>query len=77
MIMCLAVPALITNIEETMADADLGGVETKVSLLFTPEARVGDYVIMHAGYAISVMDPQDAEETLKLLRQMAQADAPE
>ncbi len=75
--MCLAVPALITNIEETMADADLGGVATKVSILFTPEARVGDYVIMHAGYAISVMDPQDAEETLKLLRQMAQADAVE
>jgi len=75
--MCLAVPALITGIRETLAEADLGGVTTLVSLLFTPEAKVGDYVVMHAGYAISVLDPQEAEATLELLRYMAQADAVE
>jgi len=58
-----------------MAEADLGGVATRVSLLFTPEAKVGDYVVMHAGYAISVLDAEEAEETLELLRHMAQADA--
>ncbi len=75
--MCLAVPARITSIDETMAEADLGGVATRVSLLFTPDAQIGDYVVMHAGYAISVLDEEEAEETLRLLRQLAQADAPE
>jgi len=73
--MCLAVPALITKIEETMAEADLGGVSTRVSILFTPEAKVGDYVVMHAGYAISVLDTEEAEETLRLLQQIAETDA--
>ncbi len=75
--MCLAVPALITRIEETVAEADLGGVATQVNLLFTPQAKVGDYVVMHAGYAISILDANEAEETLTLLRQLAEADAPE
>jgi hydrogenase expression/formation protein HypC len=75
--MCLAVPALITKIEETMAEADLGGIATRVSILFTPEAKVGDYVVMHAGYAISVLDTEEAEETLRLLRQLAETDAVE
>ncbi|HUJ90193.1 MAG TPA: HypC/HybG/HupF family hydrogenase formation chaperone [Syntrophorhabdales bacterium] len=75
--MCLAVPALITKIEETMAEADLGGVATRVSVLFTPEAKVGDYVVMHAGYALSVLDTEEAEETLRLLQQIAEADADE
>ena len=72
--MCLAVPALITTIKDTMAEADLGGVATRVSLLFTPEAQVGDYVVMHAGYAISVLDREEAKETLRLLRTLAESD---
>jgi len=75
--MCLAVPALITKIEETMAEADIDGVATRVSILFTPEAKVGDYVIMHAGYAISVLDTKEAEETLRLLQEIAETDAAE
>jgi hydrogenase expression/formation protein HypC len=75
--MCLAVPALITRIEETMAEVDLGGVVTRASLLFTPEAEVGDYVVMHAGYAISLLNREEAEETLQLLRQIAETDADE
>ena len=57
-----------------MAEADLGGVTTRVSLLFTPAAKVGDYVVMHAGYAISILDREEAEETLRLLKAMAEAD---
>ena len=58
-----------------MAEADLGGVSTRVSILLTPEAKVGDYVVMHAGYAISLLDTQEAEETLRLLQQIAETDA--
>ena len=75
--MCLAVPALITKIEETMAEVDLGGVATRVSVLLTPEAQVGDYVVMHAGYALSILDTEEAEETLRLLEQIAETDADE
>jgi hydrogenase expression/formation protein HypC len=75
--MCLAVPALITKIDGVMADAELAGNTTRVNVLFTPEAKVGDYVIMHAGYAISVMGGSEAEETFKLLEEMAGLDAEE
>ncbi|MGD0230562.1 MAG: HypC/HybG/HupF family hydrogenase formation chaperone [Syntrophorhabdales bacterium] len=75
--MCLAVPALITKIDGVMADAELAGNETRVNILFTPNVRVGDYVIMHAGYAISVMDSAEAEETFELLEEMAELDAEE
>jgi hydrogenase expression/formation protein HypC len=72
--MCLAVPALIKEIDGSLADADLGGIETRVSILLTPDAKVGDYVIIHAGYAISVMNNGDAEQTLALLREIADSD---
>ena len=73
--MCLAVPALITKIDGAMADAELAGNMTRVNILFTPDVKVGDYVIMHAGYAISVMDSAEAEETFRLLEEMAGFDA--
>jgi hydrogenase expression/formation protein HypC len=66
--MCLAVPALIKAIERTNAQVDLGGVERVVSLLFTPDVRVGDYVLVHTGFAISVVDEAEAQATLLLLR---------
>jgi hydrogenase expression/formation protein HypC len=75
--MCLAVPALITKIDGVMADAELAGNMTTVNILFTPEVKVGDYVIMHAGYAISVMNSAEAEETFQLLEEMAGLDAEE
>jgi hydrogenase expression/formation protein HypC len=75
--MCLAVPALITKIDGAMAEAELAGNMTTVNVLFTPEVKVGDYVIMHAGYAISVMDSAEAEETFELLEEMAGLDAEE
>ncbi len=73
--MCLAVPALVKRIEGSMADAELGGVMTTVNVLFTPDVQVGDYVIMHAGYAISVMDAAEAEATFELLEKVTGTDA--
>lgn len=73
--MCLAVPALIKVINGEQAEVDIEGLSREVSLQLTPEAKVGDYVLLHTGYAISVIDPAEAEETLKLLREMSEADA--
>ena len=70
--MCLAIPALIKSIDGHQAEADIDGVTRQVSLQLTPEARVGDHVLLHTGYAISVIDPAEAEETLKLLREISE-----
>jgi hydrogenase expression/formation protein HypC len=70
--MCLAIPALIKSIEAEQAEVDIEGVTRQVSLQLTPEAKVGDYVLLHTGYAISVIDPDEAEETLKLLREISE-----
>jgi hydrogenase expression/formation protein HypC len=72
--MCLAVPALIKLINGQQAEVDIEGVRREVSLQLTPEAREGDYVLLHTGYAISIIDPAEAEETLKLLRQLSEAE---
>jgi len=69
--MCLAVPALIKTIDGDEAEVDLGGVSRRASLMLTPEAEVGDYVLLHAGYAINIVDQSEAEETLSMLREMA------
>ena len=65
--MCLAIPALIKSIDGVEAEAEIGGISRRISLQLTPEARVGDYAIVHTGYAISIMDQEEAEETLKIL----------
>jgi hydrogenase expression/formation protein HypC len=69
--MCLAIPALIKSINGQQAVADIDGVTREISLQLTPEAKVGDYVLLHTGYAISIIDAEEAAETLKLLREMA------
>jgi hydrogenase expression/formation protein HypC len=69
--MCLAVPALIKSIDGHEAEVELGGVSRRASLVLTPEAKVGDYVLLHAGYAINIVDQSEAEETLSMLREMA------
>jgi hydrogenase expression/formation protein HypC len=71
--MCLAIPALIKSINGHQAIVDIDGVTREVSTMLTPEAKVGDYVLLHTGYAINVIDAAEAEETLKLLRQMSEA----
>ena len=68
--MCLAIPALITSINGHQAEVDIDGLTRQISLQLTPDAKVGDYVLLHTGYAISIIDPAEAEETLKLLREL-------
>ena len=71
MIMCLAVPALVKEIRpDGSALVDLEGVEMEVRLDLVPEAKAGQYLVVHAGYAISVLDEEEARETLKLLEEM-------
>jgi hydrogenase expression/formation protein HypC len=69
--MCLAIPALIRSIEDREAEAEIGGITRRISLWLTPEAKVGDYVLVHTGYAINILDQKEAEETLSLLEQIA------
>ena len=68
--MCLAIPAIIKSIDGYLAEVEIGGLTRQASLQLTPEARIGDYVLLHTGYAISVIDQDEAEETLKLLEEI-------
>ena len=72
--MCLAVPVLIRSIDGSNAVVDLGGVSRTIGLILTPEATFGDYVLIHAGYAIGVLNQEEAKETLDLLQQMVTLD---
>ena len=74
--MCLAIPALIKSIQGFQAEADIEGITRELSLPLTPEAKVGDYVLLHTGYAISIIDEAEAQETMKLLKEMADAADP-
>jgi len=69
--MCLGIPGRITEAEEDglmrMAKVDFGGITRDVCLAYVPEADVGDFVIVHAGFAISQVDESEAQETLDLL----------
>ena len=69
--MCLAIPSKITKIENSMAVIDVDGVRRECSLLLVEDAQVGDYVIVHAGFAISRIDEAAAIETLALLKEAA------
>ncbi len=69
--MCLAIPSKVTIIDGDMATIEVGGVTRAVSLmLLSDDVVLGDYVIVHAGFAIHKVDPEEAEESLKLFRQL-------
>jgi hydrogenase expression/formation protein HypC len=68
--MCLAVPMRVISIMGDSAEVESGGVTYRTSLRLTPEARVGDYVLLHTGYAISVLEKEDAQTTLRLFKEM-------
>ena len=76
--MCLAIPGKITEIypKESlrMAKVDFGGIVKEICLEYTPEAQVGDYALIHVGFAISLMDEEEARETLKLIKEVAEFD---
>ncbi|MFO7494456.1 MAG: HypC/HybG/HupF family hydrogenase formation chaperone [Desulfobacterales bacterium] len=69
--MCLAIPSRIVKIEDQMAVIDVDGVTREASLLLLEDARVGDYVIVHAGFALHKIDEETARESLALLRDVA------
>ena len=71
--MCLAVPAKILEItDDQLATVDFGGVQRVISLQLLPEAQPGDYVLIHTGFAISVVDPKEAAITLQMVAEMEQ-----
>lgn len=69
--MCLAIPSKVVSIDNEMAVIDVDGVTRTASLLMVPDVEVGDYVIVHAGFAIHKLDEQAAQESLALLREAA------
>ena len=69
--MCLAVPMKVIKIEGEEAVVELEGVKKEISLTLLDDVRVGDYVLIHAGFAIQKVDEKEAEETLELLREIS------
>ncbi|HEX6269424.1 MAG TPA: HypC/HybG/HupF family hydrogenase formation chaperone [Anaerolineales bacterium] len=74
--MCLGIPGKIIGIYQKsslrMAKIDFGGIIKEACLEYTPEAKVGDYALIHVGFAISLMDEEEAQETLKLIKEMVE-----
>jgi hydrogenase expression/formation protein HypC len=68
--MCLAVPVRVKSISGAEAEVESGGITYTASILLTPEVKVGDYVLLHTGYTISILDIEEAQETLQLFRDM-------
>jgi hydrogenase expression/formation protein HypC len=77
--MCLAIPGRVVEIQKASPDSgeqplmgkvDFGGIAKSICLDLVPDARVGDYVVVHVGFAISRLDEEDARETLKLFAEM-------
>jgi hydrogenase expression/formation protein HypC len=72
--MCLAIPGKVLTIEKdatpVMGNVSFGGTQKKVCLEWVPEVRVGDYVIVHVGFALSTVDEAEALETLKMFKEM-------
>jgi len=72
--MCLAIPGKVLEIDAAvsplMGKVSFGGIKKEVCLELVPEVKIGNYVIVHVGFAISMMDEEEAQETLKLIEQM-------
>jgi len=76
--MCLAVPGKVLEIHHAetplMGNVDFAGVQKQICLEWVPEVKVGDYVIVHVGFALNTVDEEEAEETLRMLKQMGAFD---
>jgi hydrogenase expression/formation protein HypC len=68
--MCVAIPARVKSIEGSTADVEVGGVSRRISVQLTPEVQKDDYVLVHAGFSIQVVDEEEARETLKLFEEL-------
>jgi hydrogenase expression/formation protein HypC len=71
--MCLAIPGRITAIEGSVGRVEISGVVREADLTLLPDAKVGDYVLLHAGFAIQKYDEEEAKETLRLLKELTDA----
>lgn len=69
--MCLSVPAEVLEIEGNRAKVSVGGATYYAGLHLVENVKVGDYILLHSGYAIQKIDPEEAEKTLELLREVA------
>lgn len=69
--MCLAIPAKVLKIENNLAQVDMAGVKRQADIRMINNLKVGEYVLIHAGFAIEKIGEKEAEETLQLLREMA------
>jgi hydrogenase expression/formation protein HypC len=65
--MCLAVPVKVVEVEGNRATVEFAGNRRTASLMLVPQAKVGDWVLLHAGFAITVLEEEDARESLRLL----------
>ena len=72
--MCLSVPAEIISIDGQMAKASVGGAIREISLQLVENAVVGDFVLLHTGYAIEKISQEEAEETVRLLKELGETD---
>ncbi len=70
--MCLAIPARIVAIAGDQGTVDMGGVQKEISLALVDDVAVGDYVIVHVGYALNKLDPEEAEKTLAMFAEMGE-----
>jgi hydrogenase expression/formation protein HypC len=71
--MCLGIPGKVIEIEKNVAKVDVGGVLRDISLDLCPDVSIGEYVLIHTGFAIQKVDEEEATETLELLKQLAEA----
>lgn len=70
--MCLAVPGKIVALQDMLATVEIGGVTRKISVMLLPETHVGEFVLVHAGFAIQLIDEEEAEKTLELFKELEQ-----
>ena len=70
--MCLAVPVRVSKVDGQTAVVELGGLARQVSIMLVPDTQVGDYVLLHAGFAIQKLNEEEAEETLRLFSEIAE-----
>ena len=71
--MCLGIPGKVVEIEKNVAKVDVGGILRDISIDLCPDVSIGEYVLIHTGFAIQKVDEEEAKETLDLLRKMAEA----
>lgn len=70
--MCLGIPGKIIKIKDNKGTIEIGDVRREVFMHFVPEAKVGDYILMHAGCAIQILDEEEALKTLEILRELSE-----